>query len=148
VRVPHINFVGLLFYTAPLSRDLRHGVVARVSGDFQSRFFWFQGLTKDGFWLGVRKSRGLQIRAKSLLCVDVLEQEKSIGINFLFFLFFSGHIAELWPGLTRFGAGGPVCPWVFDDFVRICSEFPKSMKDPRADWPSRSKSSTSGRFCF
>ena len=37
-------------------------------------------------------------------------------------IFFSGHIAELWPGLTRFGAGGPVCPWVFDDFVRICSE--------------------------
>ena len=33
-------------------------------------------------------------------------------------------------------------------FVRNCSEFPKSMKDPRADWPSRSKSSTSGRFCF
>jgi hypothetical protein len=54
----------------------------------------------------------------------------------------------LWPGLTRFGAGGPVCPWVFDDFVRICSEIAKSMKDPRADWPSCSKSSTSGRFCF
>ena len=68
MRVPHISSVGLRFYTAPLSRDLRHGVVARVSDDFQSRFFWFQGLTKDGFWLGARKSRGLQIEAKSLLC--------------------------------------------------------------------------------
>jgi hypothetical protein len=53
VHAPHVNFVGLRFYTAPLSRDLRHGVVVRVSGDFQSRFFWFQGLTKDGFWLGL-----------------------------------------------------------------------------------------------
>jgi len=53
VHAPHVNFVGLRFYTAPLSRDLRHGVVVRVSGDFQSRFFLFQGLTKDGFWLGL-----------------------------------------------------------------------------------------------
>jgi hypothetical protein len=53
VHAPHVNFLGLRFFTAPLSRDLRHGVVARVSRDFQSRFFWFQGLTKDGFWLGL-----------------------------------------------------------------------------------------------
>jgi hypothetical protein len=41
LRVTHTNFVGLRFYTAPLSRDLRHGVVARVSCDY------------DGFWLVV-----------------------------------------------------------------------------------------------